>query len=169
MGDTFCEDLLECKQSSGSIMIRVLCVLGCAAILLLFGVLGIYTLMLEFFAVYGTYYVFRSTSLEIEYTYINGSFSVDKIYGRSRRKTVFRFEMKNAETVAHEDSDRLDHYLNNPSFKIKDYTSGYPADNRYVAVLTDQQNVSGVLLELGEEMADAMYHDAPSKVYRKKK
>ncbi|MBE5922283.1 MAG: hypothetical protein E7269_05975 [Lachnospiraceae bacterium] len=171
MGDTFCEELIPCKIRLSEILIRAVCVMGCLLLLGLVGILGqygIYVLVLEFFAIYGTIIVWKNTNIEYEYAYLNGRFTIDKIYGKNRRKFACQFDLKDAELVAHEDSHRLDYHLNNPNFRITDYSSGYEADNRYVVVVGGKNGADayGVFVELSSEMLEAIYHDAPSKVHK---
>lgn len=170
--DKFYETILKKKSGVSEYALRIACIVGCLLLLNLVWIMGdyfMYVLVIEFFAIYGTVYVFRNTSVEFEYSYLNGSFDVDRIMGKNKRKPEFSFDMKNVELVAHEDSPRIDHYINNPSFKIKDLSSGYYSENRYLVVFATRPEggPSGVLIEPPEELLGMLKHDAPARVYPK--
>ena len=177
MKDIFREQILCRRAGVREILLRVVCVAACV---LLFGTLPFFVLIgdsvfqsgaagisvfaiVGFLAVYGTWLVFRRTSLEFEYSFINGSFSIDVIYGRTKRKPLDSFEMKQISLIARDDSEKLDRCFQNPNFKVRDYTGHYNERPAYLAVM--EGGTEGYLLEPDEEILEALYHYAPAKVY----
>ncbi len=62
-------------------------------------------------AVYGAYYLFKRGSVEYEYSYCNGEFDIDVIYGQTKRKDLVSFDVADCEIFAKYDQN------NDPSLK----------------------------------------------------
>lgn len=160
MDEVFVEQIIKRKTSASGIAIRVICIAlvitGFLSMLLL-GVLG---LTITALLIYGTYLLWGYTSVEYEYSFLNGELSIDKIMGQRKRKTIANFDIKNAEIVAPAMSDEVISRVNNAV--TKDYSTGYRGGNIYSMIINDSDGLKQVLFEPNEKVLSAMYHVKPS-------
>ncbi|MGN0299274.1 MAG: hypothetical protein ACI4C1_08865 [Lachnospiraceae bacterium] len=114
------------------------------------------------FAIFG-YFVFRNTSLEYEYLYLEKELSIDRITGRSKRKHVATLQLESAKILAPWGSRRLESY-GKESVKQYDFTAKNrkTSDHVYVMYYGERQRI---LLEMNEEMVKAIYDIIPNRVY----
>lgn len=160
MDEVFVEQIIKRKTSMSGIAIRIICILlvivGFFSMLFL-GVLG---LTITALLIYLTYMAWSYTSIEYEYSFLNGELSVDKIMGQRKRKTIASFDIKNAEIVAPSMSDEVVRRVNNTV--TKDYSTGYKGGNLYSMIINDADGLKQVLFEPNEKILDAMYHVKPN-------
>lgn len=160
MDEVFVEQIIKRKTSISGIAIRAICILlvimGFFSMLIL-GVLG---LTITALLIYLSYMVWSYTSIEYEYSFLNGELSIDKIMGQRKRKTIANFDIKNAEIVAPAMSDEVVSRVNNTV--TKDYSTGYRGGNLYSMIINDADGFKQVLFEPNEKVLDAMYHVKPS-------
>ena len=164
MGESYVEQLVKKKDSPGQIGIRV----GATAFAVLFtyallNMIGIISLVAAFALGYGVYYVFMITSIEYEYTYVNGELTIDTIYGRNKRKTAGVYEVKRCEILAPVKSSAAAYYDKN-QMKSFDFTSGDSDANVYLMVVPYGAGTAKLYFEPSEELVDAIRTIIPSKV-----
>lgn len=160
MDEIFVEQIIKRKTGVSGIITRILCIVLIMAGLMSMLILGILGLTITALIIYMTYIVWGYTSIEYEYSFLNGELSVDKIMGQRKRKTVANFDIKNAEIVAPAMSDEVIRRVNNTV--TKDYSTGYKGGNLYSMIINDADGLKQVLFEPNEKVLDAMYHVKPS-------
>lgn len=88
MNEMYAEWLVKRKSPAYTMLIKIamgiLCVI--AFFLSISPVFGIFGVIILLAAVAATYFVFRNSEVEFEYLYVTGTLSIDRIYGRSKRK-----------------------------------------------------------------------------------
>lgn len=164
MSESYTELLIRRKPSFGLILAKSLLVglTGGSFVLVLFGnpfaLLGMVVFGAIFYGIRG------KVDLEYEYLFVGGELSVDKIIGKQKRKAVINMPMEKIELVVPTDSDKLNEYKNK-SLKKLDFTSntGRPS---YTLIYHGKETQYRVLMELNQEMVEAMYNIAPRKVFQ---
>lgn len=112
------------------------------------------------------YIVFRNTAVEYEYTFVNGDFDVECIYGKSKRKKAMSFDFRKLEALAPINSQKALGYEHRRDIKTFNYSSGFEDSDVYVAVVLGKNgNLGRVIFEPSEEMINAIKRQCPGKVY----
>lgn len=112
-----------------------------------------------------TYFVFRNTNLEYEYSFFEGEMVVDKIMGRKVRKRVGKFEFGSLEFMALENSPRMGGQQSNR--KRFNVSANDPEMVNYVAVLTDNNSTPCELVFTpNEELLAALNKNYSRKIYQ---
>lgn len=160
MGEVFVEQIIKRRTGISNTILRFLAV--CVAVLttLLIPVLGMLGFTIVVFVVYGVYLVFSYTSVEYEYSFLNGELSIDRILGQRKRKTVASFDISQAEIIAPAGSEELKSHLR--EMRKLDYSSGYRNDNLYSMILNGKNGQAHVVFEPNERVIEAMRHVRPS-------
>lgn len=163
MNSIFLEKIVAKQKSAFDIFLRVagvVVVIGCV-----FGVLvSPYVLIVTFFVGYGVYVLFQYTDVEFEYDLVEDELSIDKIYGKNRRKHCHTFEMKKLEVLAPISHHKLDAYRQRTDLMSLDFSSGTGADTTYGMVIGYGAGMAFLVLEPGEEIIAAIKKMAPGKV-----
>lgn len=163
MGDVFVEQIIKKGVSLGGLAIRIgaifLVIIG-LLLIPLFGILGItITVLLGYLA----YLAFVYTSVELEYSFVNGELTIDRILGKRKRKPGETYDIRNAELIAPANSEevaRKSEYLT----KL-DYTGTRNTDDHYAIIIDDVDGVKGALMitiEPDERLVEAMYNVRPN-------
>lgn len=160
MSDIFVEHIIKKKLGIKEIAFRILAVLVTVATLF-FGVIFLHMLGITITILVGylAYLVFVYTSVEYEYSLVNGELSIDKIMGQRKRKKADEFDIKLAELIAPTFSD--DVRTKNITATL-DYSTGYKSDALYSIILNQKTDMVQVIFEPNERMIDAMYHMRPN-------
>lgn len=111
----------------------------------------------------GAYFVSTGSDIEFEYLYVDKQISVDKVFGKARRKTVAKYDVEKLEIMAPINSHQLDSYKNR-TVKVADFSSNEEKkpDPRYVFFYDGQTKV---IFEPSPEFVKAVYQVAPRKVF----
>ncbi|MGN0515007.1 MAG: DUF6106 family protein [Lachnospiraceae bacterium] len=162
MNDNFVEQIVECRATGKDTAIKVLMVVFSiiSFIFLLIPYIGIF---LTAAVIVATFFVFRNSNYEYEYSFVGGELDVDKIIARSRRKKVGSFDFNRVELVAPVDSQeamRLEH--NN--YKVINVTSNKADAKVYAAFVMNNNEIVKLLFEPDEKMLGAISYIAPRKV-----
>lgn len=163
MNDVFVEQIVKRKVTMGGILLRILSVvlfLIAFASILFLGLLGITITILIGYVVY---MVWIYTKTELEYDFLNGELSVDKILGERSRKHVADYDIKKAIVVAPADSEEVLRASNN-ALTI-DYKASCSDYKTYAIIIPDAEGKKGtlkVLFSPSEKVIDAMYHMRPN-------
>ena len=163
MQDVFVEQIIKRKLSMGGLAIRIgaifLVLIG-VLLIPMFGILGItITILLGYLA----YLAFVYTSVELEYSFVNGELTIDKILGKRKRKPGETYDIRKASLIAPANSEEVakkSEYLT----KIN-YTGTRNIDNHYAIILDDVDGVKGALMitiEPEEKLVEAMYNVRPN-------
>jgi hypothetical protein len=114
------------------------------------------------------YFVIQNTKIEFDYTYTNGLLEITKIKGRNKRKELLSCEMKDVVVIAPSKTEPVQPYIGS-RMKTFDCISHTPGVPYYTMIVKepDGQMETKVLFEPSEEMLDAMYMEAPRRVYKK--
>lgn len=162
MNDNFVEQIIECRPTGKSVAVKILMVLLSiiSFVFLFIPYIGIILTCAVFAA---TYFVFRNSSYEYEYSLIGGELDVDKIIARSSRKKIGVFDFNRVELVApvtSQEALRLSH----SSHKVFDVTSNQPEAKVYVALVMNNNEAVKLLFEPNEKLLKELSNLAPRKV-----
>ena len=122
MDEVFVEQIIKRGTSISGVLLRILSIfivlIGVMSILWL-GILGFtLTVLLG----YASYMVWSYTSVEYEYSLLNGDLTVDKIMGQSKRKNIANYDIREAEIIAPVMSEQV--VRASMSAVVKDYSAG---------------------------------------------
>ena len=162
--ETYVECMVASKVSPLMKFARILLIMLCVAFAFL-GLVG-YAVAL-FLAVafgVGAYFVSQQCSIESEYLYLDKEISIDRIYGKSRRKRLATYEVDRMEIMAPIKSYHLDEYRNR-EVKKKDYSRGFEdqPDTRYAMYYEGNEMI---IFEPNEDFVKAVYNVAPRKTFK---
>lgn len=160
MNEVFVEQIIKRKTSIKGMCLRMLAILLVFAGLFSMLFLGVLGFTITALLVYGAYLIFNQTSVEYEYSLVNGDLTVDKIMGQNKRKHAGEFDIKQAEIIAPAYSDDIISRIN--GIKTLDFSSGFRNDGRYSMILYDGKERIQVLFDPNENIIDAMYTVRPS-------
>ncbi len=104
--------------------------------------------------------------VEIEYLFVAGELSIDRIFSRSTRKNVANYVLDSMEFFAPESSPGLDSFRGYPLERV-DHTSLDRKAERYVMIVTDHGKRIWAVLEPGEKIASEIMSRYPSRSARK--
>ncbi|MGN1203881.1 MAG: hypothetical protein ACI4SA_02385 [Lachnospiraceae bacterium] len=165
MSEVYVEHLVKKEKSSGWKFIKILLIM----LTVVFGLMG---LMMMFYGIplviavatgVGAYFAGLFADVEYEYLYLDKELTVDKIFGKTRRKRAEVFEMERMEVFAPFHSYHLDAYKNRNA-KETDYSIGIEQkpDLRYVMYYEGNRRI---VFSPNEEMVKALKNTSPRKVF----
>lgn len=165
MSEVYVEHLVKREKASGLKFLKILLIM----LTVVFGLMG---LMMMFYGLplliavgtgVGAYFAGLYADVEFEYLYLDKEFSVDKIFGKTKRKKVETFEVERMEILAPIHSYHLDSYKNRNA-KETDYSIGVEEkpDSRYVMYYEGNRRI---VLSPNEEFVKAMRNASPRKVF----
>lgn len=164
MGDVFVEQIIKKNLSLGGLAIRIGAIfLVLIGILLLPFLKLILTITVTALFIYLAYLAFVYTSVELEYSFVNGELTIDRILGKRKRKPGETYDIRKAELIAPVNSEEV---IKKSEFLTKiDYTGTNNTDNHYAIIIDDVEGVKGALMitiEPEEKLLDAMYNVRPN-------
>ncbi len=109
--------------------------------------------------------LFLNLSVEYEYLFADGGFSVDRILGKARRKKAFDCEKEEVQVIAPADSYVLKDY-EKQGMKVINCASGQAGAKVYAPISQKGSVTTKVLFEPGEKMEGAMRRVFPRKFMR---
>lgn len=159
MEEVFVEKIIKRRTGIKGSLLRALSVFAVILVFLLTMSLSVLGLTITILMGYVAYLVWTYTSIEYEYSFLNGELTIDKIMGQRKRKTMDYFDIKKAEVIAPVSSDvvRRDDIV-----KTLDYSSGYKSNKLYSIIINNGSGNVQVVFEPDERIVDAMYHVRPS-------
>ncbi len=165
--ELYTEKLIKKKMDNKDLTIKslIIAITGCL-IYFLVGFVLAYSVALTFFIasliIYGAWYLFKYTNIEYEYSYCNGEFDIDVIYGQKKRKDVISFDLSNCETVAAYIPSN-DPSVHNTSIRKKYYiVSDKQKNGAYYAVFNSNGTKTMVVFEADEDVVNDMAFRARS-------
>lgn len=163
MNDTYVECLVE-RKTNGFIKFLKYFLISLTVVLALGSLLFNITVGFILAIVLGvvSYFVSTYTDIEFEYLYVDKQISVDKVFAKSKRKAVAKYDVDKMEIMAPIKSYKLDDYKNRQS-KVVDYSSGVEnqPDRRFVFYYDGKEKV---IIEPSEDFVKAIMNVAPRKV-----
>lgn len=160
MEEVFVEKIIKRKTGIKEVLLRILSVFTVIFVFLLTMSLSILGLTITILVGYVAYLAWVYTSIEYEYSFLNGELTIDKIMGQRKRKTVDCFDIKTAEIIAPVSSDDI--IRRNDFVKTLDYSSGYKSNKLYSIIINNGTGNVQVIFEPDDRIIDAMYHVRPS-------
>ena len=161
MDEVFVEQIVKRRISISGILLRMLFIFLTLAGLMSMMILGMLGFTIAILLGYVTYLVWAYTSVEYEYSFLNGELSVDKIIGQRKRKSIANYDIKEAEIVAPLVSDAVVRASGNAI--IKDYSTRINNnDDVYAMIINNSNGKFKVVFEPNEKVLEAMYHVRPA-------
>ena len=165
MNEMYAEWLVKRKAPAYTMVLKIvmgiLCVI--AFFLSISPVFGIFGVIILFAAGGATYLVFRNGEVEFEYLYVANSLSIDRIYGKSKRKKAWEASMEEIQIVAPTGStEARDHETN--GMKVLDFSSQLPGAKTYTMISQSGSERTKVIFEPNEKLLHCMKMTAPRKV-----
>lgn len=165
MNEMYAEWLVKRKTPAYAMLLKIVMGILCAFAFFLsispaFGILGVIIL----FAVgAATYFVFRNSEVEFEYLYVTNQLSIDRIYGKSKRKKAWEGSMEEIEIVAPTGStEAKDHETNN--MKVLDFSSHGAGVKTYTLISHSGAETTKIIFEPNDKLLHCMKMTAPRKV-----
>lgn len=167
MNEMYAEWLVKRKTPAYALLLKVvmgiLCVI--AFFLSLSPVFGILGVVILFAVAAATYFVFRNSEVEFEYLYVTNQLSIDRIYGRSKRKKAWEGSMEEIQIVAPTDStEAKDHETNN--MKVLDFSSHAADAKTYTLISQSGAETTKIIFEPNDKLLQCMRMTAPRKVIK---
>ncbi|MCI8718604.1 MAG: hypothetical protein K1W19_01955 [Lachnospiraceae bacterium] len=165
MDNRYVEKLVSKKTEISAIMLRVAVLVAAlffSYIITFF--MGIYGIIAIFFLGYVTWYVFFMTSVEYEFVLVNNELTIDKIYGKNKRKNQQTVDVSKCEVIAPIESTYVSGYHRNTQMKAFDYTSGENSEPVYILIVPYGASTAKIYMEFDQKMLDAMKMAAPGKI-----
>lgn len=166
MDEIFVEQIVKRKTGISVVLMRVFSIIVLIMVFLLMIMLnlGILAFTIEILIIYGEYMLWCYTSIEYEYSLVNGEFSVDKIMGQRKRKNIANYEIKDAEVIAPINSEQV--IRGSMNAIVKDYSTGRKSEGVYAMIISNNDGKTKVVIEPNEKVIDALYHCRPNIVVK---
>lgn len=164
MDEVFVEQILKRKITISGVLLRILSIF-----IVLIGLMSIMWLQMLGFTLtvllaYGAYMIWVYTSLEYEYSFLNGELTIDKIMGQRKRKSMASYDIKEAEVIAPVMSEQIIRASMNAI--VKDFSSGSKNGDVYAMIINNASGKAKVLFEPNEKVLEAMRHVRPAIVIK---
>ncbi|MEY8352460.1 DUF6106 family protein [Lachnospiraceae bacterium 54-53] len=165
MNEMYAEWLVKRKSPAYTMLLKV--VMGILCVIAFFlsvsPAFGIFGVIILFAAGAATYFVFRNSEVEFEYLYVTNTLSIDRIYGRSKRKKAWEGSMEGISIVAPTGStEARDHETNN--MKVLDFSSRIPGAKTYTLISQSGGERVKIIFEPNDRLLHCMKMTAPRKV-----
>ena len=121
-------------------------------------------MIVEGFACWAAYYMFKYTSIEYEYCYVTGELIVDKVMGKEKRKRCVKIDMNTVELVAPVGHESINEFAN-VKVMNENFASRFNPDKEYVMFYRKDTDLIKMTFEPDETIVKAMQLVAPRKVY----
>lgn len=165
MNEMYAEWLVKRKSPAYTMLLKIvmgiLCVI--AFFLSISPVFGIFGVIILFAAGAATYVVFRNSDVEYEYLFVTNTLSIDRIYGKSKRKKGWEGSMEEIQIVAPTGStEARDHESGN--MKVLDFSSKSPDAKTYTLISQSGSERTKIIFEPNDKLLRCMKMIAPRKV-----
>ncbi len=162
MGDIYVEQLIKTKMAGQPVYIRI----GAVALTVVCIFLGLTMIPLLLTVGIGLAVVdillFKDSTMEYEYIYMNGDIDVDRIIAKQRRKRMMSFQLEDMVVIAKANSGEVKPYQ---KIKVYDFSSGTDNQNVYKMIVSKSGTMEAVLFEPNEKIIQDMKRRAPRKVF----
>jgi hypothetical protein len=163
MNQTYAEAGVKRKDTPLTLFLRFIMIVGIVVgfllILLgsLFSIAGIVMAALLI-------YFYRKLNVDYEYVYVDGQIDFDRIISKSKRKTMLRIDLEQAEIVAPEGSHALDSFSNQTGYERKDFSSRSNTAKPYIIYAKASEKKLRIAFEPNEKMLSLMKQKSPRKI-----
>lgn len=161
MEEVFVEFIIKRRTGIKEAMIRTLSVMVVFFAFLFTLQLGMLGITITILLGYVAYLAWTYTSIEYEYSFLNGELTVDRIMGQRKRKFVDSFDIKQAEIIAPSFSDEIIRRSGSVA-KTYDFSSGHKSDRLYSIILNNGKGNVQVVFEPNEKFIEAIHRMRPS-------
>ena len=165
MNEMYAEWLVKRKAPAYVIPLKIVMGILCAIAFFLSvsPALGIFGILILAAAGAATYFVFRNSEVEFEYLYVTNTLTIDRIYGRSKRKKAWESAMDGILIVAPTGStEARDRETGN--MKVLDFSSRKQGGKTYTLISQSGGETTKVIFEPNEKLLHCMQMMAPRKV-----
>lgn len=164
LNESYAECLVKKKTPGSSVIVKILLAVGIlltAASILWIGLFG----FLAFIGMCAfAYHMVQNMNVEFEYLLVDRTFSVDRIFSKTRRKKAAEYTLEDIQVIAPVTSGHIKEYEHQVK-KVTDYTSGDPGAVRYAFIYTKSGAGEKVLFEPDEKMVRCFRQMAPRKMH----
>ena len=109
------------------------------------------------------YFVFRNSEVEFEYLYVSNQLTIDRIYGKTKRKKAWEGSMDEIQIVAPTGStEAKDHETNN--MKVLDFSSHTPDAKTFTLISQSGSESMKIIFEPNDKLLHCMKMTAPRKI-----
>lgn len=164
MDEVFVEQIIKRGTNLSGILLRILSIFIVLIGVMSMMVLGMLGFTITILLIYAAYMVWTYTSVEYEYSFLNGELSIDKILGQRKRKFIADYDIKEAEIIAPVMSDQVVRASMNAV--VKDYSAGGKHGEVYAIIINNANGKVKVLFEPNEKVIEAMHHVRPNIVIK---
>ena len=166
MNELYAEAGVKRRENAKSILAKV-GLIGFIIISFFISGLSPFLVILPVVAIIVAFIFFPRLNVEYEYVFCDGQIDFDKIMGNSKRKTMLKMDLEQAEIVAPSSSHSLDSFKNE-NLPKKDYSSLNPDGKTYTIIgralgKEEGQNIR-VIFEPSEKMIECMKLKSPRKI-----
>ncbi|HHV12547.1 MAG TPA: hypothetical protein GXX75_19925 [Clostridiales bacterium] len=162
MNQLYSEAGVKRKNDSKSMLLRGLMVFAIIVGVLLL-LVGSYFAIAGVILIAAMIFLFPRLNVEYEYIFVDGQIDFDRITGGSRRKTILRIDLEQAEIIAPEGSHALDGY-NNMQLEKKDFSSGDKNVKPYIVIVNKNEKKYRIAFEPNEKMLSMIKQKSPRKL-----
>lgn len=162
MNQLYAEAGVKKKETTTSIALRVLMVVGVIAGLLLMTFGGIFSIVGIGLAAL-IIFLFPRLNVDYEYIFVDGQFDFDRISGKSKRKTMLRIDMEQVEVIAPKGSHALDGYTY-VQYEKMDFSSGDKNAKPYIIIANKDNKKLYISFEPSEKMLTMIKQKSPRKL-----
>lgn len=152
MNDSFYELLVTRKKTGRDAFVFILSIAVIVLALMSSMILGPFGMLIAVvFGVMAYFFVWSKKDVEYEYSLLNHDFEIDIIYNQSKRKKITTLDLTQAELIAPWRSHKMDSYR---KISAADYSSGTEGDDVYAIIISQNQSLQCILVELDQVMKD---------------
>lgn len=165
MNEAYAEWLVKRKTSALAIGLKAVMIVLCvfALFIAISPVFGIFGMIILLAVGAAAFLVFRNSEVEYEYLYVTSQLTIDRIYGRAKRKKAWESSMDEIKIIAPTGSYLLkDHETSN--MKIMDFSSHMPGAKTYTLISQSGSESTKVIFEPNDKMLHCFKMTAPRKV-----
>ena len=158
MNEMYAEWLVKRKAPAYMMLVKVLMVLVyvVAFFVAVSPLLGIFGILVLFAAAAAAYFVFRNSEVEFEYLYVSNQLTIDRIYGKTKRKKAWEGSMDEIQIVAPTGStEAKDH---------EDFSSHTPDAKTFTLISQSGSESMKIIFEPNDKLLHCMKMTAPRKI-----
>ncbi|OON87046.1 hypothetical protein BXO88_05795 [Oribacterium sp. C9] len=120
-----------------------------------------FALLLLLAMIAADYGIWLFSSVEYEYTYFGGSFELDEVLNKSRRRKIVETNAEELVLFAPKNSDAAKTEMGNA--KILDYSGNGPEDKKYAYIYVRNGNKVCMYIEGNDELVKQVRRNTPQK------
>lgn len=161
MKDFYLEQIVKRKNTKRTMLLKIILIVAALAAISLV-MFSPFFLLVPVIILITVIHIFRITNVEYEYIYFNGTFDVDKIFAKKRRKRILSTSFQEIEVVAPTGSLEVQQYRKVKKINLSSRTKGIQT---YQMVINHKGIKVRVVFEPNEKLLEEMKLSAPRKVY----